>query len=252
MAYLMDPGSDSQDYWAQFDSPTTLQPQVQPGYSMNPTPTLPFVRTSPALPALPPGVSPGQTTSQPGQAPTYRPGLQGADRESFLRAFFQSKGVPETEVPYWLSKWDELEARGREIGNPNYLMDRLNAAEILGGGKGGYGGYAPGGFGSLNQLDTAQFGGIDSVNDPGYQFRLKEGLKAIEGSAFARGTGLSGGTLKALTNYATGAANQAYGDDWQRAYQQFMGNYGVRSGERNSLFNRNYSLANLGLNAANS
>jgi hypothetical protein len=65
---------------------------------------------------------------------------------------------------------------------------------------------------------------------PGYQFRLGEGLKALERSAAARGTLLTGGTLKGLQRYAQDYA----------------------SGEYDKRFNQLYSLANLGLGAAGS
>lgn len=52
--------------------------------------------------------------------------------------------------------------------------------------------------------------------DPGYQFRLNEGIKAVEGGAAARGLLQSGGTLKGVNNYAQGVADQAYGDWWNR------------------------------------
>jgi hypothetical protein len=49
-----------------------------------------------------------------------------------ISAYFQSRGVADTETPYWVSKWPELVARGQEIGNPNYANERLAAADILG------------------------------------------------------------------------------------------------------------------------
>lgn len=52
--------------------------------------------------------------------------------------------------------------------------------------------------------------------DPGYQFRFDEGRRAIEGSAASRGMLMSGGTLKALTRYGQGVADQQYGDWWNR------------------------------------
>lgn len=57
--------------------------------------------------------------------------------------------------------------------------------------------------------------------DPGYQFALDEGQRALERSAAARGSLNSGGTLKALTRYAQGMADQQYGTwyDRQRAVQ---------------------------------
>src|SRR5262245_16484817 len=46
---------------------------------------------------------------------------------------------------------------------------------------------------------------------PGFQFRLGEGLKALERSAAARGTLLTGGTLKGLEKYAQNFASNEYG-----------------------------------------
>lgn len=53
-------------------------------------------------------------------------------------------------------------------------------------------------------------------SDPGYQFQRSEGLRAVEGSAAARGSALSGGTMKALQSYGTGLADQSYGNWYQR------------------------------------
>lgn len=65
------------------------------------------------------------------------------------------------------------------------------------------------------------------AQDPGYQWRLAQGLDATQNAAVARGMGMSGNTLKALNDYAQGAAAQEYGN----------------------TFNRYMSLAGLGLNA---
>lgn len=45
-------------------------------------------------------------------------------------------------------------------------------------------------------------------NDPGYQFGLEEGVRTADRSAAAAGTLNSGGTLKALTRYGQGYADQ--------------------------------------------
>jgi len=47
---------------------------------------------------------------------------------------------------------------------------------------------------------------------PGYQFAFTEGQRAVQTSAAARGTLLTGGTLRALTRYGTGIADQNYGN----------------------------------------
>ena len=57
--------------------------------------------------------------------------------------------------------------------------------------------------------------------DPGYDFRLKEGQKAIERSAAARGTLLGGGTLRDLTSFAQGTAS----DEYQNAYNRWASDY---------------------------
>lgn len=51
---------------------------------------------------------------------------------------------------------------------------------------------------------------------PGYKFAFDEGQRAVQSSAASRGTLLTGGTLKALTKYGTGVADQLYGDTVNR------------------------------------
>lgn len=71
--------------------------------------------------------------------------------------------------------------------------------------------------------------------DPGYQFRLQQGQQALERSAAARGGLQSGGTLKALTNYAQDYASNEY----QNAYSRF-------TTDQTNRFNRLTSLAGMG------
>lgn len=54
--------------------------------------------------------------------------------------------------------------------------------------------------------------------DPGYQFRMSEGLKALERSASARGLLQSGGTLKDITRFGQDLASQEY----QNAFQRYL------------------------------
>jgi hypothetical protein len=56
--------------------------------------------------------------------------------------------------------------------------------------------------------------------DPGYQFRLEQGRKALEASAANRGGLLSGGTLTGLEKFAQGLASQEYGNAYDRALGQ--------------------------------
>jgi len=72
--------------------------------------------------------------------------------------------------------------------------------------------------------------GVMGGMDPSYAFRFAEGQKALEKSAASKGTLLTGGTLKALANYGQQMASTEFGN----------------------IFNRNYQMAGLGLNAAQS
>lgn len=56
--------------------------------------------------------------------------------------------------------------------------------------------------------------------DPGYAFRFREGQRALEQGAAARGGLLGGGTGKALARYGQEAGSQEY----QNAYNRFMAN----------------------------
>ena len=60
------------------------------------------------------------------------------------------------------------------------------------------------------------FGMADFQADPGYAFRLSEGLKALEASRAARGGLLSGATGKALTRYGQEMGAQEYGSAFNR------------------------------------
>lgn len=75
--------------------------------------------------------------------------------------------------------------------------------------------------------------------DPGYGFRLSEGLKALERSQAARGGLMSGGTGKALQRYGQDMASQEYGNAFNRFYQ-----------EREALLNPLLSLSGRGQTSA--
>jgi hypothetical protein len=64
------------------------------------------------------------------------------------------------------------------------------------------------------------FGAADFETDPGYAFRLSEGMKALDRTAAARGGLLSGATLKGAQRYNQGMAS----DEYQRAYERYNTN----------------------------
>ena len=60
------------------------------------------------------------------------------------------------------------------------------------------------------------FGMQDFQQDPGYQFRLGEGLRAMGHRAGARGGLISGQTMKGMEDYRQGLASQEYGNAFNR------------------------------------
>lgn len=107
-------------------------------------------------------------------------------------------------------------------------------------------------FGSLAQGFDEKFAAPTDVteqNDPGYQFRLKQGQDAIEHSAAARGGLLSGGTGKALNDYAQGSASNEYGNVYNRALTEYQQRYNVFNNNQSTLFNRLANLSGFGQTA---
>lgn len=64
------------------------------------------------------------------------------------------------------------------------------------------------------------FGMAQFQADPGYQFRMAEGIKALERSASARGLLQSGGTLKGITQYGQNLASDEYSNAFGRYLTQ--------------------------------
>lgn len=104
------------------------------------------------------------------------------------------------------------------------------------------------GIGALDELKTGSFMNNWQANDPGYQFRMKEGQKALEAAAAARGHSNSGRTLKELTRYGQDYSSNEYGNAYNRNMQRLNSLLGI-GGNANSMNNQNTS--NYGNNASN-
>jgi hypothetical protein len=72
------------------------------------------------------------------------------------------------------------------------------------------------------------FSMADYQADPGYGFRMSEGMKALDRSAASRGGLLSGATMKGAQRYGQDLASQEY----QNAYNRYTGNQAT---QRNAL-----------------
>lgn len=108
-------------------------------------------------------------------------------------------------------------------------------SEVMGGADGGQGGLADNSYGQLMQRFNNQL----FEKDPGYQFRMDEGAKAVEGTAAARGGMLSGAAMKAMERYGQGFASTEYGN----AYNRF-------TNDQNNRFSRLQNMTDTGMRAA--
>jgi len=83
----------------------------------------------------------------------------------------------------------------------------------------------------VNALNKMQSGDVMGMMDPSYQFRLGEGMKALERTAAARGGLISGGALKAAQRYGQDFASQEFGN----AYNRLAGLAGVGQTSTNAM-----------------
>lgn len=86
---------------------------------------------------------------------------------------------------------------------------------------------------------------------PGYQFQLTQGLKALQNSAAARGGLLTGGTSKAINDYAQGQASTNYGNTYNQALQSYQTNFGNQMGIAQLGANAGTNLSSLDQQNAN-
>ena len=93
------------------------------------------------------------------------------------------------------------------------------------------------GYGSM----ARSFGMQDFEQDPGYAFRMSEGLKALERSAAGRGGAASGAAMKGITQYGQNLASQEY----QNAFNRYQTN-------RQNILNPLLGLTGSGRGAAGS
>lgn len=95
---------------------------------------------------------------------------------------------------------------------------------------------------------SGDFSMDDFQADPGYAFRLKEGLKALDASAAARGGLLSGSALRGATRYGQEAASQEY----QNAFNRYQINRSNQLTPLQSLMGAGQTATNtMGAAAAN-
>lgn len=114
----------------------------------------------------------------------------------------------------------------------NAWKEQMRAGAASGGDPNSIGGQ----WGSL----LKNFSMADFEKDPGYQFRMDEGMRGVQGGAAARGNLLSGAAQKAL---------QKYGQDY--ASNEFSNAYQRDTANKTNQYNRLAGIVNSGQGASN-
>ena len=95
---------------------------------------------------------------------------------------------------------------------------------------------------------TPQFAFNYSQNtDPGTQFRLQQGLNAMNATAAARGGLISGNALKAGQDYGQAQGSQEY----QNAFNRYITGYNADVSRANNMYNRVSNIAGTGQTTSN-
>lgn len=87
--------------------------------------------------------------------------------------------------------------------------------------------------------------GYDYTASPGYDFRFKEGQRAVDSSAASKGMLMSGGTLKDLTRFGQGVAAADYNDQFNRLMAVSSG--GQQAATSTAGLGQNYANASSNL-----
>lgn len=144
---------------------------------------------------------------------------QSAEAAAQIRADLQPYTGLGTQAinPLWAAMGYQADANGNQQVNPNATLQQ-----------------------------QFSFDGSDLANTPGYQFALQQGLKGTNNALAAQGLDLSGAQAKGLSSYATGLADQTYGNQYNRALSTYNTNYQVAANNVSNLQN----LVNTGQNSA--
>jgi hypothetical protein len=210
------------------------------------------------IPGYNTGYAPNGSKLASSGAPTYDP----KNPDPYINYYYkQTHGVdaPPDQLQYWRGKFASTEATGTgapadpaywtmRLTNPNYdTGPGTGGANGMGYG-GGYGMYGAPLFTATDPLQAYQRFDPGSFNyqpmnapgpfqlptgqqaldqDPGYQFRLQQGIDALQNSAASRGGLKDPNTARAIQDYGQQSASQEYGNAYNRALQTYQTNTGT-------------------------
>ena len=169
--------------------------------------------------------------------PWYQAGTGAVNKLSSLMGVNNAANTYKFSDPVYQKKLERMSGNARDYaqwGDAQGMADAIKRKygvqyeTIPGQGEQGEG------FGSL----LKPFGMDDYQADPGYQFRLEQGQKALDRRMNAQGKTFSPEAAKAMNEYNSGMASQEYGQAYNR--------YNIN---QDSLYNRLAGLAGMGQTA---
>jgi hypothetical protein len=195
-----------------------------------------------------------QLYAQHGLTPTG-PGTGPTDIAYMTQKILETGGWQGGNADYWSSRVPQEIANagggggafgfGSGLNMGAYTVPALGAgAGIPAGGQGLWSGSDPTGQSSLASLAAANL-----TSSPGYQFRLQQGIDALQRSAAAKGTLLTGGTAKALDRYGQDYAANEYANQYARLFGEQQAAFGQGLQAQQAGFGQRLSEAGLGLQA---
>lgn len=142
-------------------------------------------------------------------------------------------------------------------GNPMQALSSLNPSARTSPGPGGpmpmNGSTTPGSqfvpFGPWTGTFTPPTD-VTEKNDPGYKFRLDQGTQALDRSAAAKGTLLSGAGIKPYERFAQDYASNEYGNVYNRELNEYELGYNQFENNQTNQWNRLAALSGLGQTSA--
>lgn len=236
-------------------TPPPTPPPGQPPHGEPPAPPpggMPGNTPPPGTTGVPPGLPPppGQPGSLYGNKQAFRDALlaSGGRTVADLKAFVAAH--PEFGVTIGGTKGDKVYGPGNAFW----------ADAVISAGTGGNGFYwnedtggGSGGAGGMNENWLSPFTGqagmptlADLQADPGYQIRLQEGLKGVQTSAAAKGTLLSGGTLKGLERFGQDFASNEYSNLYNRQFNNLGFNRDTFYQNQTNPYSKLFNLSQLG------
>lgn len=97
--------------------------------------------------------------------------------------------------------------------------------------------------GQLTKMPNAQFTMQDFQQDPGYKWRMQEGVNALAASGAAAGNYGSGNMGIAIQRYGQNLAS----DEYQNAYQRWADAYNRTMGQQDTIYNRLAGISGTGM-----